>query len=171
MVTTFSEIYARFSNKITDYVLLELSDQDAVDIMHEYLMSAIPKIRELRVGAFSYVDELGEFDAIINDDDDDDDEGPEHTGINGGHFLHELTDLEKELLSLGMVQEWLEPQIQSVLNTRQFVSSKETQFFAQHNHFNGLMHMQEKIRKEKHYLLTQYKMMHNDYLGTKEATG
>ncbi len=157
MATAFSELYARFSGKITDYVLMELSDQDAVDIMHEYLLGALAKMRELRSGAFEYTEEV----TIVDED------GVEV--LIGPHFTNNLIDIEKELLALGMVQEWLEPQIKSVLNTRQFVSSKETNFFAQHNHFNGLLHMQKEVRIEKHHLLTQYKVLHNDYLGTTES--
>ena len=157
MATAFSELYARFSGKITDYVLMELSDRDAVEIMHGYLVSAIAKMRELRSGAFEYVEE----NVYVDDD------GVEV--LLGPHFVNDLIEIEKELLSLGMVQEWLDPQIKSVLNTRQFVSSKETSFFAQHNHFNGLLHMQKETRIEKHHLLTQYKILHNDYLGTTES--
>lgn len=157
MVTAFAEIYARFSNKITDYILLELSDQDAVDIMHEYLLSAIAKLRELRVGAFKYTE-----------DETFEDEGGDLILI-GPHFMHELIETEKELLALGMVEEWMEPQIKSVLNTRQFVSSKETNFFAQHNHLNGLIRLQSETKHDKDYLLTIYKTLHNDYLGTAET--
>jgi len=156
MGTAFTEIYARFSNKVTDYILLELSDQDAVDIMHGYLLSAISKLRELRNGAFDYTE---------NEEEIDDDE---EVYLIGPHFINNLIETEKELLALGMVEEWMEPQINSVLNTRQFISSKETNFFAQHNHFNGLLHLQTETKHEKDYLLTQYKTLHNDYLGTTE---
>ena len=82
-MTAFAEIYARFSNKITDYILLELSDQDATDIMHEYLLSAIAKLRELRVGAFQYTE-----DNTYEDEDG-------NVFTIGPHFLHELTNTEK----------------------------------------------------------------------------
>lgn len=157
MITTFAEIYARFSNKITDYILLELSDQDAVDLMYGYLVGAIAKLRDVRAGSFEYTDD----NVWMNED------GEEE--IVGPHFLNALIETEKALLTLGMIEEWLDPQINSVLNTRQFISSKETNFFAQHNHLNGLIHLQKETKHERDYLLTQYKTLHNDYLETTES--
>lgn len=159
MATAFAEIYARFSNKITDYVLMELSDEDAVEIMYGYLISAVSKLRDVRDGAFAYTDE----DTIEDED------GEEV--LIGPHFLAELSDTEKELLTLGMMQEWMEPRIQNVLNTNQFISSKETNFYSQRTHFEGLLDMQKKIKLDKDHLLTQYKVLHNDYLGTSERLG
>lgn len=158
MATAFAEIYAMFSNKITDYVLLELSDQDAVDVMHGYLISAIAKLRELRSGAFDYTED----DSYIDNDGNQISLGP--------HFLNTLIKEEKELLAIGMVEEWIEPQVKDVLLTRQFVSSKETQFFAQHNHLNGLLSLKKETKHDKDYLLTIYKTLHNEYLGTVEKT-
>lgn len=156
MVTAFAEIYAMFSNKITDYVLLELSDQDAVDVMHGYLISAISKLRELRSGAFDYT----EAESYIEEDG--------TSVLLGPHFLHELIREEKELLAIGMVEEWIEPQLKDVLLTRQFVSSKEMSFFAQHNHLHGLIALKKETKNDKDYLLTIYKTLHNEYLGTIE---
>lgn len=102
MGTSFDVIYSRFLQKIEDYRLTELDDADIDKMMFGWLLSAIAQIRELKVSGFTF-----------NDTD--------------TAFSYKLSNLEIEVLALGMVQEWLEPQLESVLLTRQFVSSKEEQ--------------------------------------------
>lgn len=148
MGTPFTAIYKRFLSKITDYKLLELSDEQVVEMMLGYLESAIAKCKELRANSLLY-----EYD----------EESDEY------YFTYTLTNLEKEVLALGMVQEWLDPQIESVLVTTQFISGRQENFFAQHNHLNMLMNLQTKIKRERKQLISDYKTMHNNYLGTEES--
>lgn len=148
MGTPFTSIYKRFLQKITDYKLLELSDEQVVEMMLGWLESAIAKCKELRA------------DSLIYEYDDETDEY---------YFTHILSNLEREVLALGMVQEWLDPQIESVLVTTQFISGRQENFFAQHNHLNMLMNLQTKIKRERKQLISDYKTMHNSYLGTVEA--
>lgn len=144
MATSFEKVYQRFTQKITDYKLLEIADNTVEEMMEGWLLSSLSKQRELRKGAYAYDPDTREF-------------------------IHDLVDVEIELLALGMAQEWIEPQINSITLTAQFVSSNEEKFYAQHNHLNMLMNLQDKIKKEKKWLLSSYKSFHNKYLGTTEV--
>lgn len=137
--TTFDEIYDRFMPKITDFTLVEMNDSDFYDTLEIYLISAVAKVRELKIGGFE-IDEVNK------------------------NFAYNLSNLEKEIVALGMVQEWLEPQLNSVLLTKQYVSSKEENFFAQHNHLNMLRNLKNDIHLEKQRLVSRYKLLHNKYL-------
>ena len=99
-MTSYETIYNRFAQKITDFKLLELSDNDVHDMLHSWLMSAVAKFRRCNA-------DLSQRDEEIE------------------CFTETLSDLEIEILSILMVSEWLEPQVNSVLYTSQFFGGKE----------------------------------------------
>lgn len=113
-MTSYQEIFERFSQKITDYKLLELSDNDIHDMLKQWLTSAIAKFKRCYTDLSDRDDELEEFNA-------------------------DLLDIEKEILAELMVGEWLAPQLNSVLYTSQFFGGKEEKFFAQANQLDKLM--------------------------------
>lgn len=117
-MTSYDEIYERFSQKITDYKLLELSDNDVRMMMHDWMVSAIAKFRRCKTDLTKRDDELGSFN-------------------------EELLEIEKEILSELMVGEWLAPQLNSVLYTSQFFGGKEEKWFAQANQLDKLMALKE----------------------------
>lgn len=147
MGTPFTKVYSKYLRKITDYKLLEMSDQEVDYQMQDNLESAIAQCKALRVNAYSY---------SYNEED------------NQIYFDHDLTPLEIEILAIGLVREWLEPQINNVLLTVQMVSGNEEKFFAQHNHLNGMMALAKRLELNQKKLISDYKLFHNSYLGTVE---
>lgn len=113
-MTTYAQIYERFAQKITDFKLLELTDEDVTNMLHEWMIAALPKCR-----------------FIENDLDARDDE--QQT------FGVDLTNTEIEIICTQMVSEWLAPQINSQLYVSQFFGGKEERFFAQANQLDKLM--------------------------------
>ena len=99
-MTSYETIYNRFLNKITSYRILELSDNDVQEMLLEWLNAAIPKFRRCKTDLSLRDDELLEFD-------------------------NDLLEVEIEILALLMVNEWLEPQINSELYVSQFYGGKE----------------------------------------------
>lgn len=130
-MTSYQQIYDRFLNKVTSYKLLELSDQDIQEMLYHWLMSAIPKFRRCKT------------DLSLRDDD-------------VLAFKADLLDIEKEILALLMVNEWLEPQINSELYVSQFYGGKEEKFYAQQNHLNILMSLKESNHVEAQKLMRDY---------------
>lgn len=113
-MTSYEEIYERFSQKITDFKLLELTDQEIRELMKQWMVSAIAKFRRCKSDLTDRDDELEEFNV-------------------------DLLDIEQEILAELMVGEWLEPQLNSVLYTSQFFGGKEEKWFAQANQLDKLM--------------------------------
>lgn len=99
-MTPYSKIYKKFLNKISDVKLLELTDEDIQDMLHEWFTSAVAKFRKCK-------NNLSDRDEILE------------------RFNVDLLDIEIEILAILMVREWLEPQLNSTLLTAQFFGSKE----------------------------------------------
>lgn len=120
-MTSYGEIYEIFSQKITDYKLLELSDNDVREMLHGWMISAIAKFKRCKTDLSDRNDELYRFNS-------------------------DLLDIEKEILAELMVGEWLAPQLNSVLYTFQFYGGKEEKFFSQSSHLNTLTELKETNR-------------------------
>lgn len=130
-MTSYTEIFIRFSQKITDYKLLELSDNDVHEMMRGWLFSAISKFRRC------------ENDLSLRDDETE-------------YFETDLNDTEIEILALLMVSEWLEPQVNSELFTSQFFGGKEEKFFAQSNHLDKLLSLSKSNKIASQKLMRDY---------------
>lgn len=113
-MTTYAQIYERFAQKITDFKLLELADEDVRDMLHEWMVAALPKCRFIENDLDARNDEQQTFDV-------------------------DLTNTEIEIICTQMVSEWLAPQINSQLYVSQFFGGKEERFFAQANQLDKLM--------------------------------
>lgn len=99
-MTSYKTIFNRFAQKITDYKMLELSDDDVLQMMTAWMSSAIAKFRRCENDLSQRDDEIQTFSIDLNES-------------------------ELEILALLMVSEWLEPQLNSELYTSQFFGGKE----------------------------------------------
>lgn len=139
MATPYETIYVQFSQKITDYKLASLSDLDLKATLHGWLISAIPK-----------------FPKCIHSLKDRDDTSMQ--------FNTDLVDEEIEILACLMVHEWLQPQINSIVNILQFFGGKEEKFFAQSQHLSELRGLRKDNNAETSKLKSAYSNTYSDYL-------
>ena len=130
-MTSYTTIFDRFTQKITDYKLLKLSDSDVRLMMVGWLTSAISKFRRCE-------NDLSQRDDEIQS------------------FLIDLLDIEIEILALLMVSAWLEPQLNSELYTSQFFGGKEEKYYAQANQLDKLMTLKHKTDIEAKKLMRDY---------------
>lgn len=130
-MTSYETIYNRFLNKITSYRILELSDNDVQEMLLEWLNAAIPKFKRCKTDLSQRDDELLEFD-------------------------NDLLENEIEILALLMVNEWLEPQINSELYVSQFYGGKEEKFYQQANHLEKLINLKKSNYLEVQKLMRDY---------------
>lgn len=138
MGTPYEVVYNRFLQKISDYKLLSLPEEDVEAILYSYLVSAIAKTKQCQ-------NDLGDRDE------------------ENKCFNPTLLDIEIEILALQMVCEWVEPQLNNVLYTKQFIGSKEENFFAQANQLEKLQSLRDsaamqarKLRRDYSYRYTTY---------------
>ena len=109
MATTYDAIYNIAASKITDPEIALLSSDDLEEMFHDYLISAISQFRKCKSDLSDRDDEIRQFNA-------------------------DLLDVEKEILAILVVRQWLQPQLYSALLTKQVFSDKEQKYYSQAQH-------------------------------------
>lgn len=130
-MTSYGVIFKRFAQKITDFKILDLSDDDVNEMMVGWMNSAIAKFRRCENDLSLRDDEIQTFKVDLNNN-------------------------EIEIIALLMVVEWLEPQLNSELYTAQFFGGKEERFFAQANQLDKLFTLQNNSRVRAQKLMRDY---------------
>ena len=138
MGTPYSSIYDRALAKITDYDLAILPETDFQLMLKGWLSSAISKFRKCESDLSKRDDELETFNV-------------------------DLVDEEIEILSLLMVGEWLEPQVNSVNVTLQMFGGKEEKYYSQSQHLATIKALRDDPRTEARKLMRDYTYAHNSY--------
>ena len=98
MGTPYEKVYGRFLNSTTDFNLAELDDHTLNEMLKDWLHGAIVKTRT--------------SSDLTRDDENE-------------VFKNDLSDLDVELLSMGMRLAWLDQRINSTEYTNLFVGGKE----------------------------------------------
>lgn len=138
MGTPFSDVYKRFLQKISDFKFLSLPEEDVEEILYSYLVSAIVKTKPCQAD-LSKRDEAEKC------------------------FIDTLLDIEIEILALQMVCEWVEPQLNSVMYTRQFIGTREEKFFAQANQLEKLKALRDSAELRCRQLRRDYSYRNSSY--------
>ena len=138
MATPYETIYNRALQKIKDFDLALLPEEDMEDMLHSWLISAIAKFRKCSSDLSDRDDELKTFNV-------------------------DLEDEEIEILALLTVSEWLEPQVNSTLLTSQFFGGKEEKWFSQSSHLAELKALRDGTRTEARKLMRDYSYQANSY--------
>lgn len=136
MATPYEKVYGRFLNSITDFNLVELDDHTLNEMLKDWLCKSI--VRTRTSSDLSRDDELESF--------------------NG-----DLSDLDIELLALGMKLAWLDQTLGSTELTLQFIGGKEEKYFSQANHIAELRALREDTRLEMKRLHSYNTYTNNSY--------
>lgn len=140
MATSYEEIYNLAANKITDPEIALLLPEDIEELFHGYLISAIHKFRKCKNDLSNRDDELRQFNV-------------------------DLLDVEKEILAILVVREWLQPQLYSALLTKQVFSDKEQKYYSQSSHLSELRALDETLKIDAQKLSRDYTYVNSEYLG------
>jgi hypothetical protein len=138
-MTSYEIIYNKFLQRVVDYKILQMEDEDVKMMLNGWLTSAIANFR-------TCASDLSKRDDTLE------------------QFEDDLTDLEIEILSILMVSEWLAPQLNSTLLTRQLITGKDEKFYSQSAHLKELMDLQAASDKKARLLLNRYRLINNTYL-------
>ena len=136
MATPYETIFNRFGQKINDFNLVELDDYSLDQMLKDWLRSAVVRSRTT---------------SDLSRDDENE------------VFVNDLSDLDVELLAMGMVISWLDQTLNSTELTLQFVSGKEEKFFSQANHIAELRALREDTVREMQKLHTYNTYTNNSY--------
>lgn len=136
MGTPYEKVYGRFLNSTTDFNMAELDDNTLREMLKEWLHSAIVKVRTS--SSLKYDDELEVFD-------------------------NDLSELDIELLAMGMRLGWLDQRINSTEYTNLFVGGKEERFYAPANQLAELRNLRTDTLREMQKLYTYDTYVNNSY--------
>lgn len=137
MATPYEKIYGRFLSRTTDFDLAELDDHTLSEMLKKWLHSATVNVRT----------------STPLDARDDENEA----------FENDLTDLDIELLAMGMTMAWLDQSLNSTELVRQFIGGKEEKYYSQSNHIAELRALREETRLEMKRLHSYSTYNNNSY--------
>ena len=143
----YSILFSRVLNKINDPKELSLDANDLLEIYTERLHSVVGKPRVRRLfSSLSLDDEIQEMTFTLNNSVDEESD----------------KDFVLEILSLGMVIEWLQPQVDSVIHTSVMIGGKEEKKVLD-NHKNMIDRL-DSMKKEQNKMIRDYGYMYNSYI-------
>lgn len=138
MATPYEKVCKRFLQKIKDFNLADLDDYSFNEMMMSWLNSSIVRIRKC------------DHDLSLRDDD-------------AQEFSEDLSDLEIELLALGMVDAWVTPMINSTELTLQFIGGKEEKYFSQSQQLAELRNLKKENSLEMQRLHSYHTYTNSSY--------
>ena len=136
MATPYEKVYDRFLNSVTDFNLAELDDYTLNEMLKDWLHKAVVRVRTSI--DLSHDDEVEVFNAS-------------------------LSDLDIELLALGMKLAWLDQTLGSTELTLQFIGGKEEKYYSQANHISELRALREDTKLEMQKLHSYNTYTNNSY--------
>lgn len=144
---SYDKLFSRVLNKINDPKELSLDETDLLEIYTERLHSVIGKPRVRRLfSSITLDDEVQTIDFSLN------------------HSVDDYSDetFVLEVLTLGMVIEWLQPQVDSVLHTSVMIGGKEEKKILD-NHKNMIDRL-DSMKSEQNNMIRDYGYMYNSYV-------
>jgi hypothetical protein len=135
-MTSYEKVYGRFLNSTTDFNLADLDDYTLNEMLKDWLNSAIVKTRT---------------SSDLSRDDENE------------VFKNDLSDMDIELLSMGMRLAWLDQRINSTEYTNLFVAGKEEKFYAPANQLSELRALRADTLREMQQLYTYDTYVNNSF--------
>lgn len=136
MGTPYEKVYGRFLNSTTDFNLAELDDHTLNEMLKDWLHSAIVKTRTSGDLTRDYDNEV---------------------------FKNDLSDLDIELLAMGMRLAWLDQRINSTEYTNLFVGGKEEKFYSPSSQLSELRALRADTLREMQQLYTYSTYNNNSF--------
>ena len=136
MGTPYEKIYNRFLNSTTDFNFVELDDYTLRDMLKGWLHSAIVKVRTS--SDLSCDDELEMFN-------------------------NNLSEMDIELLAMGMRLSWLDQRINSTEYTNLFVAGKEEKFYSPSSQLSELRALRSDTLREMQQIYTYSTYNNNSF--------
>ena len=131
MATPFEDVYDFFLAKVTDYSFVDFTQIELEEEFEKYLRSATTKF-------------MSAGEVRLSRD------------FTKKEFKNDLSDLEKEIISLLMVIEYLNPKIIATENMKQFLASREYKIYSQANHLSKMVDLKNQIKSESQHLMSMY---------------
>lgn len=136
MATPYSVFDNRFLNKITDDLLLTMSDEGLEKTINMYRNSAVIRFKQCNKFG-THDDESRVYEA-------------------------DFTNEEVEIVASYMVLEWIRQRINSIELLKQGMSTKDYSIYSQANHIDSLMKLKKDTESEANRMVVSYTYSEND---------
>ena len=168
MATSFTTVYNRFLNKITDDMYMELTPADTVKDLQRLLIDAIPGFEFPRKNLNNYTidietireDEITEDDFVIGilwDDLIDGEEQVPLAVVEHSTFNDDLTSEEINILAILMMIGWVQRQVTSIEDTRMKYTGADFKMTSQANHLSKLLTLLTECQRQSHHMQRLYR--------------
>ena len=168
MATSFTTVYNRFLNKITDDMYMELTPADTVKDLQRLLIDAIPGFEFPRKNLNNYTidietireDEITEDDFVIGilwDDLIDGEEQVPLAVVEHSTFNDDLTSEEINILAILMMICWVQRQVTSIENTRMKYTGADFKMTSQANHLSKLLTLLTECQRQSRHMQRLYR--------------
>lgn len=168
MATSFTTVYNRFLNKITDDMYMELTPADTVKDLQRLLIDAIPGFEFPRKNLNNYTidvetireDKITEDDFVIGilwDDLIDGEEQIPLAVVERSTFDDDLTSEEINILAILMMIGWVQRQVTSIENTRMKYTGADFKMTSQANHLSKLLTLLAECQRQSHHMQRLYR--------------
>lgn len=147
MTIEYDQIFSRVFGKITANDLLSLDEETRTIMLKEWLVASVyqPRIRRL-FSSFELDEDFNEITCELT------------------NSVDEYSDMYFviELITIGMVIEWLQPKVDSVLYTAPMIGGKEEKMLMDHHKDN--INRLESLKVQQAKMIRDYGYMHNSYI-------
>lgn len=138
MATTFEAIYNSFYSKVTDFDLADMLEDSASAFLFDLLKQAVARLNS-NLGTTSFEMNYAE-----------------------SQFTADLTDLEIDIISEIMVENWLKPKLNNSELLRNRLSTKDFSQFSPANLLNAVRESFNLAHSRSESLINKYTFMVND---------
>jgi hypothetical protein len=136
MATPYSDIYTLFSQQISDTSFTQISQTETEEMFEQYLINAIPEF-------YLCKQDLSNRDSVAK------------------QFNIDLTDMEKKILALLMVVEWIKPKLYNASLLRQTMTTSDFKIYSQANHIDELIKLKGDLVNEINDKIIRYTYQDN----------
>lgn len=123
MATSYDEVYTIFLNKITDFDLPTMTDDELSDYCYDVFKSALTKLYASNIRYENIDDEEMEF-------------------------IEDLTSVEVEILANQMTVEWIDRKLKTAQLLNMYVGTKDDNMNSQANHIKQLISLKNDTRAD-----------------------
>jgi len=120
--TSYEKIYNVFLNKIIDFDLPQMEDEELLQYCDSIFFSAMPKIKSFDTSDLTDRDDAERF------------------------FTEVLTDTECEVISCQMVVEWIDRKVNNVQLLHMFAGTKDENMASQANQMKAMLELKKDQR-------------------------
>jgi hypothetical protein len=143
MATLYSDIYNSFLNRITDYDLPAFSEENRESILHGFMINACSKFKRI-------CKNVSKIDLSDRDE-------------TNKQFNSTLTDEQIDIITTGMIVEWVKPKYYFDENMRNILNTKDYNMAASPvNVLGGVRNTYLQVKKEFESMMNKYSFTDED---------